>query len=80
MEKALADYDRDYKIQYEKFTKHREEQERPITNREVVLMKRLNERYEQQKFRFEDDILQKLKGQPSLSDENTGKQFKNDKV
>lgn len=77
-EKACEDYDRDVEVAFAAWKQKQEAFNRPITNEEVRQLEWLKERFDQQQFRYRDNILQKRKGQPSLDDEDTGKRFKND--
>lgn len=45
-----------------------------------ALVRKLSKKLKLQKFRKNDDILQAMKGQPSLRVEDTGKQYQNDKI
>lgn len=63
---------------YDEWLKGREAWNKPMTQGEVLKLKNNLQRYEEQKFRYEDNLRQKQKGQPSLDFEDTGERFKND--
>jgi hypothetical protein len=77
-EQAMKEYEMAFAVAEAEYRKTEEAWNKPMTQLEVLKMKNNLQRYEEQKFRYEDNIRQKRKGQPSLDVEDTGKRFRND--
>lgn len=75
---AMKEYEKAKEIAYNEYLKVQEAWNKPMTQLEVLKMKNNLQRYEEQKFRYEDNLRQVRKGQPSLDVEDTGKRFRND--
>lgn len=75
-EAALKAYEVAYAAAEQEYFKTEEAWNKPMTQLEVLKMKNNLQRYEEQKFRYEDNLRQKKKNQPSLDNEDTGKQFR----
>jgi hypothetical protein len=77
-EAAMKEYQVAYAVAEKEYLKTEEAWNKPMTQLEVLKMKNNLQRYEEQKFRYEDNLRQKKKNQPSLDVEDTGKRFRND--
>jgi len=75
-EAALKEYEIAYAKAEAEYLKTEEAWNKPMTQLEVLKMKNNLQRYEEQKFRYEDNIRQAKKGQISLDSEDTGKRFR----